>query len=108
MSQLPIEPEVESAASEVRSSLERVLGVSGIETAITHAGGQPFLKLQVGKRAPYYDHALHAVQLELPDDHAFKGRLGLVEVAPQDFPSSLEASCLLTLLTRATRKVSQG
>lgn len=100
--------EQEVAAREVQSKLERVLGVSGITTSISHAGGQPFLKLQVGRRSPYYDHAIHTVQLELPDDHLFKGRLGLLTKTPNDFPSSLEADCLLTLLTRATRKVVQG
>lgn len=100
--------EIKSAVRDVQQRLERVLGVSGLVVSVVNAGGELFLKLHVGRDAPYYEHALRAVQLELADEHPFKGRLGVVRVKPNDFPSSLEASCLMTLLTRATRKVSQG
>ena len=76
-------------------------------THITSAGNETFLKFIVGREAPIYRHALRETQRALSPDNPFRGALGLTFQKAEQFPRSLEATALLTLLTASTRVVAQ-
>src|SRR5258708_18100532 len=106
-----IEPEIgmaeEPAADEARSIFQREIGATDVKTHQTLAGGRSFLKFVVGKDAPLYQYALRATQKALPTENAFRRALGLHIQKAERFPESIEATSLLTLLTRSTRAVAQ-
>jgi hypothetical protein len=87
---------------------EREVGASISDLYITQVGTEKFLTFEVGREAPIYHHALAVTQASLPSENEFKGRLRLSVKPVRKFPESLEASCLLTLLTRSTRAVTEG
>jgi len=91
-----------------REIFEREVGASISDLHITQVGTENFLTFEVGREAPIYDHALTVTQASLPPENEFKGRLRLSVKPVRKFPESLEASCLLTLLTRSTRAVTEG
>ncbi len=97
----------ESAAEEAQKLFEREVGTTGVQSQVTMAGNQPFLKFLVGRDSPFYKHALRETQRALSEDNLFRGALGLVTKKAERFPESLEATALLTLLTRSTRAVAQ-
>jgi hypothetical protein len=97
----------EEAAAEALRIFEREVGTTGVETQITVAGNQPFLKFSVGRDSPFYKHALRETQKALSAENPFRGALGLSARKEERFPESLEATALLTLLTRSTRAVAQ-
>ena len=88
-------------------AFEREIGVTRVPAKRVQVGNREFLKFLVGKDAPLYTYALHEVQKTLDSDNIFRGAMGLSPVTAETFPSSIEASALLTLLTRSTREVSQ-
>lgn len=87
---------------------EREIGATVSELAIEQFGTEKFLTFEVGREAPIYNHALSITQSSLPVENEFKGKLRLAVKAVKKFPESQEASCLLTLLTRSTRAVTEG
>lgn len=97
----------ELASSEACKIFEREIGAPGVQSRITSVGGQKFLKFIVGREAPLYKHALRETQKHLSDSNPFLGGLGLAAEPAGSFPESLEATVLITLLTRSTRAVSQ-
>ncbi|MBU9266755.1 hypothetical protein [Burkholderia gladioli] len=102
------EQEFERDAQEVVDAFEREVGVSSVPHIRVPAGTREFLKFTVGREAPLYTYALLEAQKNLRPDNAFKGALGLTLAKADNFPASVEANALLTLLTRSTREVSQG
>ena len=96
------------AAREVIAAFEREVGITGVSSKCVQVGNRLFLKFAVGREAPLYTHALHESQRSLNDENPFRGAMGLAPVTAENFPASIEASALLTLLTRSTREVSQG
>lgn len=98
----------DSAVLEATSAFEREVGVTGVSSVRVQIGNREFLKFVVGREAPIYNHALHNAQKSLSADNPFLGALGLSLRKADSFPASIEASALLTLLTRSTREVSQG
>jgi energy-coupling factor transporter ATP-binding protein EcfA2 len=97
----------DAAAAEAVTIFEREVGTTGVQTQITFAGNEPFLKFLVGRDAPLYKHALRETQKALPVENPLRGALGLLIKRTERFPESLEATALLTLLTRSTREVAQ-
>jgi Cdc6-like AAA superfamily ATPase len=97
----------ETAAAEALKIFEREVGTTGVETQITIAGNEPFLKFFVGRDSPFYKHALRETQKALSLESPFRGALGLSIRKTEHFPESLEATALLTLLTSSTRAVAQ-
>ncbi len=95
------------AEAEALKVFEREIGATGVETQRAMAGDQLFLKFVVGREAPIYMHALRESQKALSPTNPFRGTLGLVPRKSERFPESLEATALLTLLTRSTRAVAQ-
>jgi AAA ATPase domain len=93
--------------AEALKIFEREIGATGVSTQHSIAGSQPFLKFVVGREAPIYLHALREIQKTLSPTNPFRGALGLVTKRVERFPESLEATTLLTLLTRSTRAVAQ-
>lgn len=87
---------------------EREIGANVSALAVEQFGPEKFLTFQVGREAPIYDHALAVTQSTLPVENEFKGKLRLGIKHVKKFPESQEASCLLTLLTRSTRAVTEG
>lgn len=87
---------------------EREIGANVSALAVEQFGPEKFLTFQVGREAPIYDHALAVTQSTLPVENEFKGKLRLGIKHVKKFPESQEASCLLTLLTRSTRTVTEG
>lgn len=102
------EQEIERDAQEVIDAFEREVGVSSIPHTKVLAGTREFLKFMVGREAPLYSYALLEAQKNLRPDNLYKGALGLSVTKVRNFPASIEANALLTLLTRSTREVSQG
>jgi len=99
----------DSAVDEVVSSFERAIGVTNVRFSREQVGDRQFLKFCVGRKAPFYTNALRRVQHLLDPENPFRGAV-TIKVVPteESFPNSLEASALLTLLTRSTREVSEG
>ena len=97
----------EMGEAEARRLFEREIGVAGIGTKRSSAGNSPFLKFIVGRQAPIYQHALRETQKGLSQSNPFRGGLGLAVEKVERFPSSVEATVLLTLLARSTRAVAQ-
>lgn len=95
-------------ADEAIAAFEREVGVTGVPTVRHQVGNQEFLKFAVGRDAPLYRYALYESQRKLEDGNIFKGAMALAPEKVRNFPASIEASALLTLLTRSTREVSQG
>lgn len=93
------------AAQEI---FEREIGASVSALGVEQFGPEKFLTFEVGRDAPIYDHALAVTQSTLPLENEFKGKLRLAIKHVKKFPESQEASCLLTLLTRSTRAVTEG
>lgn len=97
-----------SSFDEAHTAFIREVGVAEIQATSVLVGNREFLKFAVGRDCPLYDHALFAIQQNLSDWNIYKGALGIVTGASKNFPESIEARALLTLLTRSTREVSQG
>lgn len=98
----------EASKQEAISAFEREIGVTSIPYEIDLIGNRDFIKFNVGREAPLYTFALHEIQKSLNFDNPFKGAIGLKPKPTNSFPESIEASALLTLLTRSTREVSVG
>jgi Cdc6-like AAA superfamily ATPase len=96
-----------TAVAEALNIFEREIGASGVTTREMLVGNQPFLKFIVGRNASIYTRALRETQKALSPQNPFRGALGLYTKPTDRFPDSLEATALLTLLTRSTRAVSQ-
>ena len=105
MSDVAMDEEV--AEAEALRIFEREIGAAGVKTQRAMAGDQLFLKFVVGMEAPIYWHALRESQKALSPTNPFRGALGLAPKKSERFPESLEATSLLTLLTRSTRAVAQ-
>lgn len=101
------EMDEDAAAREAIAAFEREVGVTGIPSTRIQVGNREFLKFSVGREAPLYTYALHESQKTLNVDNPFRGAMGLSPIKADTFPASIEASALLTLLTRSTREVSQ-
>jgi AAA ATPase domain len=97
----------ETAAAEALKIFEREVGTTGVEIQVTIAGNEPFLKFFVGRDSPFYKYALRETQKALSSESPFRGALGLSIRKIERFPESLEATALVTLLTRSTRAVAQ-
>ena len=98
----------EQAAFEAISAFERQVGVTSVPVHRKQIGNRQFLKFRVGRHAPLYTYALHQAQQGLSKENPFRGAMAIEVERSINFPNSLEASALLTLLTRSTREVSQG
>ena len=96
-----------TGATEAITLFEREIGAEGVPTERSSVGNSNFLKFVVGAEAPFYLHAIRETQKSLSSGNPYQGSLGLVTKRADKFPASLEATSLLTLLTRATRAVSQ-
>jgi hypothetical protein len=97
----------EQAVKEAIGAFERQIGVTSVPVDHQQIGNRRFLKFRVGRQTPLYTYALHQAQQELSEENPFRGTMGLEVQRTSTFPTSLEASALLTLLTRSTREVSQ-
>jgi Cdc6-like AAA superfamily ATPase len=97
-----------TSLDEALAAFTREIGVAEIAAEISLVGNRDFIKFQVGRECPLYDNALFSVQKNLSDWNIYKGALGVVTNASKNFPESVEARALLTLLSRSTREVSQG
>ncbi len=97
----------QASEAEALAIFEREIGATGVRTQHTLAGGQPFLKFVVGRDAPVYKYALRETQKGISAENKFRGALGLYPQKSERFPESLEATVLLSLLTRSTRAVAQ-
>ena len=93
---------------EATQIFEREIGTHGVRYVVQPVGNESFLKFIVGRDSPLYRHALLQTQGGLPVSNQFKGRLGIEIEKQERFPDSLEAGCLLTLLTRSTRAIAEG
>lgn len=98
----------DTAVEEAIAAFEREVGVTGVPTSRVQIGNREFLKFSVGREAPLYTYALHESQKNLSADNPFRGAMGIAPQKADTFPASIEASALLTLLTRSTREVTQG
>lgn len=96
-----------AAEQEAVAAFELQIGVTGVPVVRELVGNREFLKFLVGKEAPLYTYALHESQKSLDTDNPFRGAMALSPSRAVTFPASIEASALLTLLTRSTREVSQ-
>jgi energy-coupling factor transporter ATP-binding protein EcfA2 len=97
----------DAATAEALSIFEREVGTTGVNTEVRTAGHEKFLKFFVGRDSPFYKHALRETQKALSPQNPFRGALGLSTRKVERFPESLEATALLTLLTRSMRAVAQ-
>lgn len=104
---LPQENDEQGAERDAIAAFEREVGVTGIPVERTQVGNRLFLKFTIGREAPLYTDALYRAQQALHADNPFRGALKLEVQRGATFPNSLEASALLTLLTRSTREVSE-
>ncbi len=91
---------------EAEAIFKRQIGVTDIESGLDTIGNQVFLNFVVGREAPIYERAITATQRGLPETSPFRGLLRLVVSPEKRFPRSLEASVLLSTLTRATRHIA--
>lgn len=80
--------------------------IAGVE--VEQLGTELFLSFIVGREAPIYVSALQAAQSSLSEDNPFRGRIRLKVRHVRKFPGSTEANCLLTLLARSTRTLTEG
>jgi hypothetical protein len=94
--------------SEARRIFETQIGATGITTRRSRAGNRPLLKFVVGREAPIYQYALRETKKAVSEENPFRATLGLLVEKANRFPESLEATTLLTLLTRSTRPVAEG
>jgi Cdc6-like AAA superfamily ATPase len=94
--------------SEARRIFETQIGATGITTRRSRAGNRPLLKFVVGREAPIYQYALRETKKAVSEENPFRATLGLLVEKANRFPESLEATTLLTLLTRSTRAVAEG
>lgn len=95
--------EAQAQASEL---FAQSLGLPKVSSVIDLVGTEEFLKFRVGRRAPVYDHALRETLRGLTDTNPYRGLLGL-EIDPiGDFPDSMEANVLRSLLVRSTRAIA--
>jgi hypothetical protein len=94
--------------SEARRIFEHQIGAAGITTRRARAGNRPLLRFVVGREAPIYQYALRESKRAVSEDNPFCATLGLLVEKANRFPESLEATTLLTLLTRSTRAVAEG
>ena len=92
---------------EARRIFETQIGTS-VLTKRSMAGNRPVLKFVVGREAPIYQYALLETKRSVSEHNPFRGTLGLLVQRASRFPDSLEATVLLTLLTRSTRAVVEG
>jgi hypothetical protein len=99
--------DIDKAELDAKEIFQREIGATTVRTQRRQAGGQYFLKFIVGKDAPFYMHALRETQKALPAENVFRGALGIDVERTDRFPESVEATSLLTLLTRSTRPVSE-
>jgi hypothetical protein len=99
--------DLEQVAQDVAATFARALGISDVEYRLEQIGTEMFLKFVVGRESPLYDHALRATQKALPPDSPFRGLLGLTFEHARNFPRSLEADVLQTIIARETRRVVQ-
>jgi hypothetical protein len=97
----------EQAESEALTIFQREIGATGVQAQRMLVGNQYFLKFIVGAEAPFYNHALRETQKAISPENPFRGALGLHIQKAERFPESVEATSLLTLLTRSTRPVAQ-
>lgn len=98
--------DTDEAQAEAAGLFAQSLGLPEVNSVLELAGTEEFLKFQVGRRAPVYDHALRETLAGLPDANPFRGLLGLQINPPQRFPDSIEANVLRGLLVRSTRPVA--
>lgn len=97
----------DKAVREAITAFEREIGVTGVPSNRIQVGNREFLKFSVGRDSPLYTYALHESQKNLSEGNPFRGAMGITTLKAETFPASIEASALLTLLTRSTREVSQ-
>lgn len=107
MTQTEVSTRISPDVDEAKRIFEREIGATGVAHVIEPVGNESFLKFCVGRDAPLYSHALLETQSHLPPENPFKGRLGIEIERQERFPDSLEAGCLLTLLTRSTRAIAE-
>ncbi|WP_329853834.1 histone H1-like repetitive region-containing protein [Stenotrophomonas pavanii] len=93
---------------EARRIFEGSIGARLPDAIREQVGPEEFLSFVVGKASPLYVSALNSTQMALPEGNPYRGRLRLRERPARKFPGSLEANCLLTLLTRSTRTLTEG
>ena len=93
---------------EARRIFETQIGATGVKTRRSMAGNRPLLKFVIGREAPIYQYALRETKRSVSAANPFRGTLGLLTQRTDRFPESLEATALLTLLTRSTRAVVEG
>lgn len=98
----------EEAVKEASAAFESEVGVTGIQTVLRSVGDSVFLDFVVGREAPLYTYALREIQKAVSADNDFRGAMDLSIENGGKFPSTIEASALLTLLTRSTREIAQG
>lgn len=98
----------QNSLNEALAAFTREIGVAEVSAEISTVGNRDFIKFQVGRESPLYDNALFSVQKNLSDWNIYKGALGVTANTSKNFPESVEARALLTLLSRSTREVSQG
>lgn len=97
-----------SYALDAKHIFEREIGAPISEVVVEQVGPEEFLAFDVGREAQIYQHALVVTQHGLASDNPFKGKLKLRIRQAKNFPGSLEANCLLTLLTRSTRTITES
>ena len=98
--------DLEQAQAEASGLFAHSLGLPEISSFVDLVGTEDFLKFQVGRRAPVYDHALRETLAGLPDANPYRGLLGL-QIGPSErFPGSTEANVLRGLLIRSTRPIA--
>jgi len=98
--------ELDQAADAAAVLFAQSLGLPEVKFSLELAGNQEFIKFIVGHKAPIYEHALRETLKGLPEEHPYKGLLGLQITPPDRFPDSTEADVLRGILARSTRTVS--
>jgi AAA ATPase-like protein len=97
---------LDEAKKSTTARFAQALGLSSVQSSLEIIGGRQFLKFNVGRNAPVYDHALRETQKAIPEESPFRGLLGL-SIQPQPhFPISVEAAVLRGILARSTRVIS--
>jgi energy-coupling factor transporter ATP-binding protein EcfA2 len=97
---------VDEARRSTAARFAQALGLSTVQTSLEMVGGRQFLKFNVGRNAPVYDHALRETQKALSEENPFRGLLGLSIQHQPHFPISVEAEVLRGVLARSTRVIS--